>query len=605
MPGLVGMSLNASDQREARRAQRSVMAMRDLIMHEPSYACDEIADEAGVCASRAHVNVYQRSPQPRRIGDCRVWMDGVINNRDEVAAARRWQAADDPHLIGLIASGENWSALRDIDGFYAAVVADDSRQLVHLISDRFGMRHLYWAIIGGRLVWASELKAMLAAPSFSPRIDRHAVEQFMTIGYVLNDCTWFEGVKLLDPATVLTWDGREGRIESSARYWWWDEIQPRRSAPDRRALAAELHEIFEQAVHRAAGHDARHGVFLSGGLDSRAILAAMPPSCEPIPLVTFGRRDCDDVRVATEAARVRPSRHLVAELTARDWLLPRFAGVWWTDGELPLSHMHGIEARRSIATHLDVNLSGFAGDVILGGSRLPRGADRRHKTKRAYVARAMGCDACMLEGFDAFEGLNSTDFYFLHNRMRRLIYGGTKQSLTLIERQKPFYANAVIEFAYSLPDEARREGSLYRSMLLQAYPEFFARIPYAMEGLPISVPHTLTRARAKLLRMMTKCGVVPPFGHATVRPYADYATWMRQEPARAIIDALLTSDDAMLGEFVDRTEALGTWTQHLWGADRTSAVMRLVTLELWLQQVFAGRYRSSEDVAPILMRSAA
>ena len=106
----------------------------------------------------------------------------------------------------------DFSFLKEIDGIYSAVIYDSQKQKIYLISDRYGLCHLYWMIRDNCLVWASEVTTMLAWPAFSPTIDRQSIEDFFKRGHWLGNRTWFEKVKFLPPGTVLPWDIQVGTL---------------------------------------------------------------------------------------------------------------------------------------------------------------------------------------------------------------------------------------------------------------------------------------------------------------------------------------------------------------------------------------------------------
>ncbi|UCE77323.1 MAG: hypothetical protein JSU62_03730, partial [Gammaproteobacteria bacterium] len=281
--------------------------MRELMLHKGDYICDALFFDGSVCATRCHTGVLQPAEQPFTRNGVSVWLDGEFYNRDDVATQQGVAAATDSELLHVLyRHNSDLSLLKEIDGIFAAVIWDSIRGRLHLVADRYGFRQLYWTRQGNRLAWASEVKAMLGLRGFEPRIDRKALAQFMGVGHFIHDRTWFEGVRQLTPATVLSWD--TGRCDAQLRrYWWWDEIQPWTGRYDENLIADELGTLYTEGVRRRMPPGERVGIELSGGLDSRGILAAMPERGEPIHAVTVGNRGCNEVRVATAVARVKPN----------------------------------------------------------------------------------------------------------------------------------------------------------------------------------------------------------------------------------------------------------------------------------------------------------
>lgn len=595
MPGLVGFTF---DSQEAHDSQVLLRRMRDSIVHREESVLDELVIAERAAATRVHLDVIQKQPQPCICDGVSVWIDGEFNNRDELARRKKLEVSSDGELLlALIAQDDSYKSLGEIDGFYAAVILDARRQRLRLISDRYGLRHLYWTVINGQLAWSSEVKAFLEHPATIPVIDQTALKQFMSIGCLLSDRTWFRDVHLLDSGTVLEWDLFRGELVRRHRYWSWDCIPQRSEHEITDDLIDELGHLFRQAVERRCHPGERIGLTLSGGLDSRAVLATIPEGYDPIPAITFGQANCQDVRIARRASRQRGARHHVVEIGCDNWLEDRIAGVWWTDGHLDLQHMHGIEARDHMRSHLDINLSGYAGDLILGGSYLPTQPVEASQ-RRAFTAGCMGCDESALEGWDQAQGHPSTDIYFLQHRVRRFTYYGTQHCLNSFAIRKPFYDNDVIDFAYGLPDDLRRGGALYHAMLLRFLPEYFERIPYQAWGVPISATKG-RRRRARFLRRVThrlrrslgKLGqrIGPPL------QYSNYAVWLRRESASSFIHDMLGSKTALYGEYLSVDTTLDALERHLRGENHADLICRSLTLEIWLQQVYAGRFRDFES----------
>lgn len=599
MPGLVGFAISSRKQINpiGQVDPKQVLCkMQDLITHEDFYKRDELFYDGHIGATRSHINIIQKEPQPYQHDGIYVWLDGEFYNREEISRQHRITAKTDLELLhALFKQGNGIHFLKEIDGLFSAIVYDSFQQKVYLIADRYGLRHLYWTAHREYLAWGTEMKTITAMPGFEPKIDRRAVEEFFGIGYLLENRTWFENVELLPSGTVLTWDIKSGAICGKQRYWWWDDIKPLTGKINEADVAKELGQLLIDAVERRCHEGERVGLALSGGLDSRSLLAAMPDRGYPIHAVTFGKAGCDDIRIATMAAKVKGAVHHTTELNSTNWLMPRLAGIWWTDGQLSLMHMHGIEARETVRDIFQINLNGFAGDLILGGSYL---RDKRFLDSwgdRRLFASAMDCDPYLLDNFPVYSSSGKPDFYFLQNRVRRFTFCGTKHLLTFIEQRKPFYDNRLIEFIYSLPDAMRFQSHIYNLMLLKTFPDFYQRIPWQKTGLPISMSTPVVeavklfrRTRKKILRKLESFGIRydNPLG------YTDYPNWLRQEPARSFFDKILNNPSALYPAYISKEQVCNTLTRHQSGENHAEILCQYATFEIWLQQIYENSYRS-------------
>jgi len=175
---------------------------------------------------------------------------------------------------------------RRLDGMFAFAVWDAAEQRLILARDRFGKKPLYYWTSGSALVFASEIKGVLAHPGVSRDLDPAAIPSYLTFGYVPTPRTFFAGIQSLPPGHVLTVDaGAPPRLE---RYW----TPPRRertsggSAPSLEEAGVEVRRLLSEAVARRMIADVPIGALLSGGVDSSAVVATMA-RLNPRRLSTF------------------------------------------------------------------------------------------------------------------------------------------------------------------------------------------------------------------------------------------------------------------------------------------------------------------------------
>jgi len=596
MPGIMGFT-RLDPRNEGDRA--SIERMRDAMVYGSEHVGDPLFIDSRICAARTSTVVGHFRTQPYVEAGIHVWLDGEILADSRNPGLDRHEKIDGARIL---ASGflddEGHGFLQHLNGIYAAAVYDSKREKIHLVSDRYGLRHLNWSVWNGRLVWASELKALLELPDFQARIDRNALEEFLGLDWLLKDRTWFEGVELLSPATVLTWDLNRGTAERT-RYWSWESIRPLPRQINESEAAEELGRRFRQAVSRRIRDDERVGVTLSGGLDSRAILAATPSSeepSEPLHAVTFCRPHCDDARIAAMAVRVRKNTvHHLVELNSANWFPPRVAAVWWTDGRKDLKHM-AILTAYDRARHLFNYVLDGAGAAAIKGIDVRGSADPILLLKKRF-----GCDIRANSSLDrrVREYAKETGSIYkilLDSRVRSFNINGPKLATFLgMEYRLPFLDNDFQEFWYALPTTLRMDSRVGFQMLVETFPEFFRRIPWQRTGAPISVPVVaqqvwkfVNRIKYRMYRDLSRLGVPVQVAHNLT----DYPNWLRAEPARTFVNDLFTSSRAIYPDFISRNQVLGDWERHLSGSDHSTTVCKYLTLELWLQQIYEKKYRN-------------
>ena len=283
---------------------------------------------------------------------------------------------------------------RRLDGMFAFAVWDDLHDRLVLGRDRFGKKPLFYWSSNGRLTFASEIKAVLADPAVPRRLDPGAIPAYLTFGYVPTPRTFFEGVRSLPPGHVLTFEpGGEPVIE---RYW-----EPPVAGLDGVAhvdeslesAASQVRTLLEAAVRRRLISDVPLGAFLSGGIDSTAIVGIMAGELDrPVQTFTIGFDDQDgfDERpfARLAAARHRTDHHeFVVHPDAVD-LVERL--VWHHDQ--PFGDSSAVptfllsEVTRGKVT---VALSGDGGDELFAGyERFAAGvAAQRYAAMPAVVQR--------------------------------------------------------------------------------------------------------------------------------------------------------------------------------------------------------------------------
>ncbi|HEX2054252.1 MAG TPA: asparagine synthase (glutamine-hydrolyzing), partial [Actinomycetota bacterium] len=181
-----------------------------------------------------------------------------------------------------------------LDGMFAFAIWDDARRRLVLGRDRFGKKPLFYYAGERCLVFGSEIKAVLAHPSVPRSLNTEAIPAYLAFGYVPTPGTFFAGIRSLPPGCVLTFD-RDGAL--SVQSYWSLETLPQRSPLDRFTpdeAAGKVRTGLRAAVEKRLVADVPVGAFLSGGIDSSAVVATMADLVTgPVPTFTIGFEDED------------------------------------------------------------------------------------------------------------------------------------------------------------------------------------------------------------------------------------------------------------------------------------------------------------------------
>jgi len=364
MPGIYGLA-------NCRDLQGNLQKMANVMHLYDHFHSQDLFFDNMVGASRAYIGETDTRTEFAGHASYTIWVEGEAYNVDEVAKNLGVKARN---LAELLLKAETLkkldSCLNGLNGYFCAALYCSRRQKLKLMSDRHGMRLLYWYNKNGLFAWGSEVKAILAITEVDKKIDYSSYDCFMNLGHLMAENTWFENIKLIKPASIIEYDMRSNKIIQK-HYWKWSEIKP--SILTFEQAVEELGKRFIKAVGRQFRPNERIGISLSGGLDSRAIFAAVNhlyPDYNGYAY-TFGAPNCDDITIAQEVVgRSNSWEHEVFYLKEDNWFDGRKEMVWNTDGMLDMMHMHGGEFAPVISERIDVNLNGYLGDAVLGGSYL-------------------------------------------------------------------------------------------------------------------------------------------------------------------------------------------------------------------------------------------
>ena len=315
--------------------------------------------------------------QPVHNEDSTIWVvqNGEIYNYADlkarlIAAGHSFYTETDTEV--LVHGYEEWGEdlLDRLNGMFAFAVLDERRRQLLLARDRMGIKPLHYAVDRGRLLFASELKAMLCDPALRRAIDPVALDQYLALEFVPSPRSIVTGIKKLQPAHTLLWSLADG-THRLRRYWTpvlgtVDEA-PARSLDDR---CEELRAVLRESVRKELISDVPLGVFLSGGIDSSAVTAMMSQLGGEVKSfsVGFSDRSFDESRYAREVARHLGTDH--HELTLEPAMLldmiPRLPALLdepLGDASIIPTYLLSAFARR----HVKVALGGDGGDELFAG----------------------------------------------------------------------------------------------------------------------------------------------------------------------------------------------------------------------------------------------
>jgi asparagine synthase (glutamine-hydrolysing) len=350
-------------------------SMNDSLVHRgPDDGGAFVRGSVGLGMRRLSIIDVAGGHQPVYNEDKSVWLvfNGEIYNYRELRAdlekaGHRFYTNSDSETLVHLYEQHGVEGVSRLRGMFAYALWDERAQRLLLARDRVGIKPLYYAVMGGRLAFASELKALARLPWFDPDINPAAIERFLAFLYVPGPETVYQGVVELPPAHVLVHEKGRASIQ---RYW---TLQYRARDDVRVEEWSErvLHQ-FRDSVKSHLISEVPLGAFLSGGIDSSSIVAAMAEESSK-PVVTFsigyeGKGAFQDERPYARivADRYRTDHHEFVVSADIEDILPKLVACF----DQPFADSSAIPnyyITKLTRQHVTVALSGLGGDELGGG----------------------------------------------------------------------------------------------------------------------------------------------------------------------------------------------------------------------------------------------
>jgi len=369
MPGIVGLLTKMPGE----WAEPQLRRMVEVLCHESFYTTGTWIDES----SGAYVGWAMRKGS---------FSDGmpVCNEREDVVLAFSGEEYPEPgtarrlkergheleakrpsYLVHLYEEDPTFPA--GLNGRFHGLLVDRTRGTAMLFNDRYGMHRIYWHESKEAFYFAAEAKAILAVRPELRTVDARSLGEFVACGCVLENRTFFQDIHVLPPASA--WVFKHARIERKSGYFHpreWEEQAP--LEPE--TYYRELRAVFSQNLPRYFNGQERIGMSLTGGLDTRMIMAWRKSPTESLPCYSFGGtfRDCQDVTLARKVARACGQSHDVIPV-GKEFLsqFSRYAerSVYLTDGCTSVDRSADLYVNERAREIAPVRMTGNYGGEVL------------------------------------------------------------------------------------------------------------------------------------------------------------------------------------------------------------------------------------------------
>jgi asparagine synthase (glutamine-hydrolysing) len=604
---------------DARADETLLRRMTDLLAHRgPDDAGLYRSGPVGLGHRRLSIiDLSAAGHQPMGSADGSVWItyNGECYNHQDFLAqlearGHRFRSHSDTETLVCLYEEHGPGFLKMLDGMFALAIWDARRRRLLLARDRLGIKPLFYFYDQDHLVFASELKALLVDPSVPSDVSDVALADFLHLMSIPDPEGIFRGVRKLLPGHCLLVEG--GRVREEP-YWEVPMVEPAREID----LAAASHE-FEAVFHRAVtSHllaDVPVGAFLSGGVDSGAVVA-MAARSSAKPMMTFvstfrGLSEFDESPYARQVATLYGTEHHEFDLTPNlVEALPRI--VWHADEPFAISSALPLYFLAKLARqHVKVVLTGDGGDEVFAGYTWRHadfqegGPGRRWRRLARRLLRGLtgrrGPVETMSEGSGVRDDRYVRSFScYQDSELDGLLTGDTA------ERVRRVWAGNITQRYYDQftnADQLRRK--LYTDLKSTLVSEMLTKVDRMTmaSGLEARVPfldhhlvewafripsaHKMRDREGKLLVKKAMEQYLP--SELLYRPKHGFnvpmPVWMRQELREFVQDSLAEETVRRRGLFrPDRVTRLVQ--DHLTGrAEASNKILVLLMMELWFER---------------------
>jgi asparagine synthase (glutamine-hydrolysing) len=365
--GYVDTTLGATE------GQALLADMTEVIRHrgpdDDGFWCDE-----GVGLGMRRLSIIDvwggRQPMTNEDGAVVVVFNGEIYNfpdlrRELEATGHQFRTRSDTETIAHAYEEDGVDFVQRLRGMFAIALWDRQRKRLLLTRDRFGKKPLHYYFDGTRLLFGSEIKSLLLSPHVSRELDIEALNQYFAFGYIPAPRTILAGIRKLPPAHTLCFE--DGQV-SLRRYWQLSFAA--RCTDDEETAARRLRELLAEAVRLRLISDVPLGAFLSGGVDSSAVVGLMStvaPERVKTFSVGFEEQDYSELEYARLVAQRYATEHheFIVKLDVLE-TLPQL--VWDFDEPFADASMVPTYCVSKLARQfVTVALSGDGGDELFGG----------------------------------------------------------------------------------------------------------------------------------------------------------------------------------------------------------------------------------------------
>lgn len=593
------------------------------IKHEEWHVVHSYIDrDQTVGLGRVDTGILNPQPQPIFNEDksLAIIMEGEVFDYQDlkqelIKKEHRFTANNDPEFVLHLYEELGEDFVNKLNGFFTIVIWDRKNSKLVIVNDRFGFRPLYYAHINGGLILCSEAKGILEDKSFEKTINERGVADFFTFGHLLGDKTLFKNISLLPPASIWTYQDQK---LVRKQYWRLQEHFGDYEGSEDDFLE-EFSFLFKQSVRRQTTGNYDFAVSLTGGLDSRAIFAAIDHKLYPVYSFTHGIKGCVDLEIAEKVAKKAGSnRHYSYEL-GKEFLkrFPDYAKdtVFLADGMAKFGQTQVLYSRAKVRQYVQIELSAGGADLTRGWGLKPRilasktnkeviknclesykvKFDDKRLFTESFYRRIEGGPANSLE--ELYSNLNENllpkdkaNYFYILEHIRKLIMNTWTLAGNHIELRLPYWDNDLINLIIKAPLELLTfQRKIPRFVVRKNNPDL-TTIPvvdsnYIMPFYESKLRDSLRHFK-DIFDSYTKMYIYPFLPSQTkllsfAKPYLNYEEWMRNE-LRVFTESILLDSRTLDRGYYDPEYVRKMISNHMARRENLSGILNLmIGLELF------------------------
>jgi asparagine synthase (glutamine-hydrolysing) len=603
MPGILGLYKKGSPEQANQLMEKMIRSMDA----ENRLRTDRFSEQnRGLCMGRVSLGIISAADQPvtNQEQNCFLMFHGELYGAKE-------QKAPEYVLKQYIEKGD--ACVSELNGIFHFSVYDRRTEQIKLFSDKFGLQPLYYSLNAEGILFAAEVKTILKDENFDKSPDNESFADFLHYGQILGQKTLFKNIKLLAPASVLTFNLEDFKV-SLNKYRLLETLFVRKNSGDSKTSAKEVIPFLLDSILKRSENKEILGLSLSGGLDSRGILAGLGKNAEGLFTYTLGLPGCADQKLSAKMSHATKTRHEFVELDQsylQDFETMAKEMIRLSDG---MYHPH--ESTEMLALEYFKNtakfkilLRGHGGEIAKAALAYPVMATSQVYSCRdsesvlnhifnitnlvirdiepkklftplfADVMQTSPMRSLRESCGSVSEILAPPDvciYYYINEHIRRQVVASLDIFRTRIEIRMPYIDEAYIGNVLKLPVAARNRGEFHVEFIKKCMPELI-KISDSNTGAPLDAGPLRLFLTDKFNSLMKRLSVTG------FRHYTEFQKWHR-DSFRENTRKIIFSEQAAARNLYNMDTLKSVFELHISGAKNYGHLLgTIVGLELWFR----------------------